>query len=244
MSYYCPVCECEVEAFKPGGHSKRPGVKCPVCKSNARSRLAWLFFSRMTDLLDGRPKTMLHIAPEYALARRLPQVPHLDYLTADLDPHKAMVKMDITAIAYPDESFDSIVCSHVLEHVPDDRRAMRELARVLKPSGWVLFMIPMKLEKTVEDPSITDPAERDRLFGHPEHVRRYGRDFVGRLTESGFAVRQLAVSDLATVEDAQRMGLGQGADGGLFGNAVFHCTRNLAGRETVIRLQDGPECPE
>lgn len=224
-SHYCPVCESEVEAFKPGGHSQRPGVKCPVCKSNARSRLAWLFFARMTDLLKGRPQRMLHIAPEYALARRLPQVPDLDYLSADLDPDKAMVKMDITAIDYPDGSFDSIVCSHVLEHVPDDRRAMRELARVLKPAGWVLFMIPMKLETTIEDPSITDPAERDRLFGHPEHVRRYGRDFVDRLTESGFAVRQIAVSDLVSGDEAQRMGLAQDASGGLFGNAVFHCTR-------------------
>lgn len=220
---HCPVCDSDVDAFKPGGHSKRPGVKCPVCKSNARSRLAWLFFARMTDLLDGRQKSMLHIAPEYALARRLPNVPGLNYLSADLDPDKAMVRMDITAIDYPDASFDCIVCSHVLEHVPDDRRAMRELARVLKPNGWVLFMIPMKLERTIEDPSITDPAERDRLFGHPEHVRRYGRDFVTRLEESGLSVRQLTLPDLANAEEARRMGLDEA--GGLLGNAVFHCTK-------------------
>jgi SAM-dependent methyltransferase len=218
---HCPVCNSDVDEFGPGGHARRPGVKCPVCKSNSRSRLAWLFFERMTDLPSGRRQAMLHIAPEYALARRLPQMPGLDYLSADLDPDKAMVRMDITAIDYPDASFDCIVCSHVLEHVPDDRRAMRELARVLKPAGWVLFMIPMKLERTVEDPSITDPAERDRLFGHPEHVRRYGRDFVDRLEESGFSVRQMALSDIASADEARRMGL----EAGLAGNAVFRCTK-------------------
>lgn len=225
--YFCPICESDVTEFKPGGHSNRPGVKCPVCKSNARSRLAWLFFQRKTDLLDGKPKTMLHIAPEYALANRLPQLANLDYLSADLDPNKAMIKLDITAIDYPDSSFESIVCSHVLEHIPDDRRAMRELVRVLKPNGWALFMIPMKLEKTLEDPSITDPEERNRIFGHPEHVRRYGRDFIERMTESGFNCNPIEVTDLVTDSEAEMMGLTSDSDhGGLFGNAVFHCTRS------------------
>lgn len=226
--HYCPTCESDLEEFKPGGHSNRPGVKCPVCKSNARSRLAWLFFSRKTDLLDGKAKNMLHIAPEYALARRLPQVSHLHYLTADLDPEKAMIQLDVTNIQYGDASFDSIVCSHVLEHVPDDRKAMRELARVLKPDGWALLMIPMKLEKTYEDFSVTDPEERDRLFGHPEHVRRYGRDFIDRVTESGFHCQELSVSDLASAEEAKIMGLNTDANnGGLYGNAVFHCTHPM-----------------
>ena len=224
--HYCPICETEVEAFKPGGHSNRPGVKCPHCKSNARSRLAWLFFARKTDLLDGAPKNMLHIAPEYALARRLPLVSNLNYLTADLDPEKAMIQLDVTNIQYGDASFDSIVCSHVLEHVPDDRKAMCELARVLKPDGWALFMIPMKLETTYEDFSMTDPEERDRLFGHPEHVRRYGRDFIDRITGSGFHCQELSVSDLASADEAEIMGLSTNANhGGLYGNAVFHCTK-------------------
>ncbi len=224
--HYCPICESDVAEFKPGGHSNRPGVKCPTCKSNARSRLAWLFFARKTDLLDGKSKNMLHIAPEYALARRLPKVPNLDYLSADLDPEKAMIQLDVTNIQYDDASFDSIVCSHVLEHVPDDRKAMRELARVLKPNGWALFMIPMKLELTYEDISITDPDERNRLFGHPEHVRRYGRDFIDRIGEAGFNCQELNVSDLTLADEAEIMGLSTDANhGGLYGNAVFHCTK-------------------
>jgi SAM-dependent methyltransferase len=199
-------------------------VKCPVCKSNARSRLAWLYFERMTTLFDGRPKSMLHIAPEYALARRLPRIPALDYISGDLEPGRAMIELDITQIDRADATFDAVVCSHVLEHVPDDRRAMRELARVLKPTGFALFMVPMKLDRTIEDPSITDPAERDRLFGHAEHVRRYGRDFADRLSEAGFSCRRIAVSDLVTGEQLERFGLVEDAErGGLYRTAAFHC---------------------
>jgi ubiquinone/menaquinone biosynthesis C-methylase UbiE len=89
--------------------------------------------------------------------------------------------MDITDIQYPDNTFDVIYCSHVLEHVPDDRKAMREFARVLKPEGWAVFMVSLSEEHTIEDPSITSPAERERLFGQHDHVRRYGPDFKDRL---------------------------------------------------------------
>lgn len=224
--HFCPVCATHVPEFKPGGHSDRPGVKCPRCKANARGRLAWLFFERKTNLLDGRPKSMLHIAPEYALARRLPSVLGLDYISGDLTPGRAMHVIDITDIRQPDARYDCIVCSHVLEHVPDDRQAMRELARVLKPDGWALFMVPMKLVRTIEDPSITDPAERDRLFGHPEHVRRYGLDIADRLSESGFKCNRIAIDDLATSAEAETMGLvDEPHRGGLYGNGAFHCTR-------------------
>jgi ubiquinone/menaquinone biosynthesis C-methylase UbiE len=99
-----------------------------------------------------------------------------------------MVKMDITDIQYPDNSFDVVYCSHVLEHVPDDRKAMRELARVLKPTGWAILAVPIFNEKTFEDPTITSPEERERVFRQSDHVRIYGRDFVDRLRESGFDV--------------------------------------------------------
>jgi SAM-dependent methyltransferase len=137
-----------------------------------------------------------------------------------------MEQMDITAIPRPDACFDAILCSHVLEHVPDDHRAMRELARILKPDGWALFMVPMKRETTIEDPSITDPVERDRLFGHPEHVRRYGLDIADRLTEAGFDCRRLQVGDVVSESEAIRMGLEERADrGGLWGNGMFECVK-------------------
>lgn len=218
MSRYCPVCESELESFGPGGHNNRPGVKCPVCGSNARTRLAWLFLQRDTDLFDGRGKSMLHVAPEKTLAERFRALPGIEYLSADLEPGRAMVEMDITGIPFPDDRFDVIYCSHVLEHVPDDRRAMREFARVLKPTGWAIFLIPMKDTVTSEDPSVTDPAERERLFSHPEHVRRYGTDFADRLEEAGFAVRWVRPHHVVGPEDARRIGVE-----GRTSNRMFHC---------------------
>ena len=218
LPYYCPVCDTEHESFGPGGHNERPGVKCPVCGSNARTRLAWLFLQRETDLFDGRTRSMLHVAPERTLAERFAALPNIEYLSADLEPGRAMVEMDITDIRYPDDRFDVIYCSHVLEHVPDDRRAMREFARVLKPTGWAVFLIPMKDDITFEDPSITDPVQREQLFSHPEHVRRYGSDFADRLESAGFRVRRVHVDDVVAPEEARRIGLKEGTS-----NRMFYC---------------------
>lgn len=131
---------------------------------------------------------MLHIAPEYEFEVKLRKVPGLDYLTSDLNNPRAMVKMDITAIEYPDDYFDVIYCSHVLEHVHDDRKAMRELNRVLNIDGWGVFMVPITSKKTFGDSSVTNPSERERRFGQSDHVRVYGTDFRDRLEEEGFSV--------------------------------------------------------
>ena len=100
-----------------------------------------------------------------------------------------MVEMDITDIQYPDDSFDAIYCSHVLEHVPDDAKAMSELYRVLKPGGWAILAVPIRGDTTFEDPTTTEPEERERLFGQSDHVRYYGKDFKDRLEAAGFEVK-------------------------------------------------------
>lgn len=117
-------------------------------------------------------------------------MPNLDYISADLDSPLAMVKMDITNILFENNSFDVILCSHVLEHIIDDNKAMRELFRVLKPGGWAILQTPidLKLDKTFEDHSIVSPEERERFFGQSDHVRIYGRDYVNRLLKAGFEV--------------------------------------------------------
>ncbi len=110
-----------------------------------------------------------------------------------------MEHFDITDIPYPDETFDVIYASHVLEHVPDDRRAMREIRRVLRTGGWAVLLVPMFGATTKEDPTVIDPAERERLFGQDDHVRLYGHDgeYERRLTEAGFDVRaETFVADL------------------------------------------------
>src|SRR5262249_12426105 len=93
---------------------------------------------------------------------------------------------------------------HVLEHVPDDRRAMREFYRVLKPGGWAILLVPITVERTFEDPAVVDPAERLRLFGQEDHVRRYGPDYGDRLSEAGFAVSGVNVSERGVAGSGRR----------------------------------------
>lgn len=196
---YCPCCESSLRRFKSYGVVPRPDAMCGVCGSLERDRLVYLFIRRETDLEDGVPKKVLHIAPEPLFTRLFREAANSDYLSADLMDVSAMVKMDITDIQYPDNSFDVIYCSHVLEHVPDDRRAMREFFRVLRPGRWAILQVPITAPTTFEDPSVTDPNERERLFGQYDHVRRYGPDYAGRLMEAGFVVE---IVDFVTTIDA------------------------------------------
>jgi SAM-dependent methyltransferase len=162
---------------------------------------------------------MLHLAPEPAFESRFRKLVGEGYLSADIEASAAMVQMDISDIRYPDESFDIVYCSHVLEHVPDDRRAMRELHRVLRNDGWAIIDVPIMLERTIEDPSLTDPSERTRRFGQPDHVRAYGTDYLDRLREAGFVVSARTVGDIVRQDDIQRFGLLR------MKQKVFHCTK-------------------
>lgn len=134
--------------------------------------------------------SLLHFSPEPPFERLFRSLPNLRYASADLDAPGAMHHFDIQDIPLDDDTFDAILCSHVLEHVPDDRRAMRELRRVLKPGGWALVLVPIDSSRaeTHEDPSITSRADRRREYWQEDHVRLYGRDFARRLEEEGFAV--------------------------------------------------------
>jgi hypothetical protein len=149
----------------------------------------WLYLLHETNLLSAPTKRMLHFAPEPTIAQRLSEHPAIDYLSGDLDPALAMEKVDITDIQYPDDSFDVVCCSHVLEHVPDDRRAIRELFRVLRPGGWAIIQVPIWRATTDEDPAVTDPAQRTERFGQFDHARAYGKDdYPSRLAAAGFHV--------------------------------------------------------
>ncbi len=147
-----------------------------------------LYLRERTDLFDQRPKKMLHIAPEPQLSRLFSGCPALDYLSGDLNSPSAMVKLDVSDIRCPDASFDVIYCSHVLEHVPDDRTAMAEFYRILKPHGWAVLQVPITAERTLEDPPVTSAEDRERVFGQWDHVRRYGPDYLDRLIQAGFRV--------------------------------------------------------
>jgi SAM-dependent methyltransferase len=172
----------------PFGVITRPQALCPVCGALDRHRLTYLYFIQETNLFNGDKKTLLHVAPESQLSRLFQEADYINYLSADLSSPSAMVKMDITDIHYPDCSFDVIYCSHVLEHVSDDRRAMRELHRVLKADGWAILQVPISGDTTFEDPTITNPDIREQLFRQNDHLRQYGRDFADRLGAAGFHV--------------------------------------------------------
>ena len=216
---FCPVCGRSSRKFRRFGIDAREDARCAHCGSLERHRFVWLYFRDRTDLFDGAPKTMLHVAPEACFEPRLKKALGPGYISADLADPRAMVKLDVTAIPYPDGFFDVIYCSHVLEHVQDDRRAMRELHRALKPGGWAILNVPVRVEATVEDPSITDPAGRLAAFGQTDHVRRYGRDYQDRLREAGFWVMTIGVSDLFGEEDRVRMGLTSAT------GDIFYCTK-------------------
>lgn len=215
----CPVCEKTSRRFARYGAISRKDALCMRCNSLERHRLLWLYINRKTDLFDGKPKKMLHVAPEACLEAKFRQRLGTGYVTADLFNPRAMVKMDIMDIGFPDESFDVIYCSHVLEHVADDRKAIKEFRRVLKRDGWAILLVPILGEKTFEDPSIVDPEARVLAFGQEDHVRRYGPDYVDRLRDAGFKVEITRVADLAAPDDATSMGLGP------LSGEIYFCTR-------------------
>jgi hypothetical protein len=184
----CPLCDNAFDRFKDDWN--RPDALCWRCGAHERHRAQWLLFERRPELL-GQARSLLHFSPEWCLRRRLVQRPGLRYVTTDLDPAQdADLRLDVTALDLPDGAFDAILCSHVLEHVPDDRAAMAELRRVTAPGGFTLVMVPLALDRaaTYEDPAITAPADRERAFLQSDHVRLYAPDIADRLGAAGFAV--------------------------------------------------------
>jgi SAM-dependent methyltransferase len=203
--YYCPLCDRHFRTFLVGGTDRRPQVRCPNCDSLERHRLLWLALQPVIAASNTEGRKLLHVAPEPCIAFYLKQ--QYDYLSVDMNPEKAMQQMDICQIPLPDASFDAIICNHVLEHIPDDRKALHELYRVLKPNGWASIQVPMVGEQTQEDLSITDPQIRTKLYGQADHVRQYGRDFRHRLESVGFQVAIIPRSELIQPEDLKKLSL-------------------------------------
>lgn len=178
------------KTFLPYGYAKqRNNVLSPSTLSLERHRLLWLYLKNETDFFS-TPKKVLHFAPEQAFYKRFRRQENLDYTTTDLESPLADVKADICNLPFKDNSFDIILCNHVLEHIPDDTKAMKELYRILKPGGMGIFQIPQDLSRTTtfQDDTITDPKERTLIFGQYDHVRVYGRDYFDKLRSIGFNV--------------------------------------------------------
>ena len=217
----CPICCKPSQRFRPYSRQKHYEAWCIHCGSLPRHRFVWLYFSGETDLLDGRVKRFLHVAPERCISTKIQGYQYLrqGYVTADILGPAAMLRMDITQLPYPNESFDVVYCSHVLEHVVDDTRALMELHRVLRKDGWAVLLVPITAAKTIEEPAATTAAERLAIFGQVDHVRRYGPDFVERLRESGFKVKVTRTSDILGIGAVRFMGLASAA------GAIHYCTK-------------------
>ncbi|MFK7748019.1 MAG: methyltransferase domain-containing protein [Kordia sp.] len=189
----------------------RDNALSPSTLSLERHRLLWLYLQRETDFFT-KPQKVLHFAPEQAFYKRFRNQKNLEYTTTDLFSPLADVKADICDLPFGDNSFDTILCNHVLEHIPDDTKAMQELYRVLKPGGMAILQIPQDLRReiTFEDDSITDPKERTKIFGQYDHVRVYGRDYFDKLRSIGFTVKEEDYTTKFSPEDIEKYCLMKG----------------------------------
>jgi len=210
--YTDPVNGKSYRKFLPYGYVNiRENVLSPGTLSLERHRLMWLYLQRKTDFFTARYK-VLHLAPEQAFYKRFKKMSNIDYTTADLHSPLADVKADITALPFDDKTFDVIFCNHVLEHIPDDTKAMQELYRVMKPGGWGIFQVPLDKNsaKTFQDDRITDPAERTRIFGQYDHVRVYGLDYFDKLQSVGFQVDKINFTEELSDKEIDKYRLEKG----------------------------------
>lgn len=186
--------------FLPYGYgTQRENALAPGTLSLERHRLLWLYLKNETDFFTASKK-VLHIAPEQCFLNLFKKQRNLDYITADLYSPIADVKADICDLPFEENTFDVVFCNHVLEHIIDDKKAMSELHRVLKPGGLGVFQIPqdLSLATTYEDFSITSKEERKKHFGQYDHVRIYGKDYFDKLRSVGFSVKEVDYSKTIT----------------------------------------------
>ncbi|WOD42347.1 class I SAM-dependent methyltransferase [Hwangdonia lutea] len=210
--YTDPIDDKSFRSFLPYGYgTQRNNVLSPSTLSLERHRLLWLYLKRETDFFSSEKK-VLHFAPEQAFYKRFKKLKNLDYTTTDLNSPLADVKADICNLPFKDNSYDVILCNHVLEHIPDDTKAMQELYRVLKPKGMAILQIPQDLNRveTYEDDSITDRKERAKIFGQYDHVRIYGRDYFDKLRSIGFKVEEVDYTSNLSAEAIEKYCLAKG----------------------------------
>ncbi|MEZ4853560.1 class I SAM-dependent methyltransferase [Flavobacterium sp.] len=212
--YTDPIDGKSFRMFLPYGYgNQRNNVLSPSTLSLERHRLLWLYLQNETDFFtSSENKKVLHFAPEQEFYKRFKKQKNITYTTTDLLSPLADVKADICNLPFENNSFDIIFCNHVLEHIPNDTKAMQELFRVMKPSGWGIFQIPQDLTRdtTFTDDSITNPKERAKIFGQYDHVRIYGRDYFNKLRSIGFEVEEVDYTTTLSTELVEKYCLAKG----------------------------------
>lgn len=221
-SYRCNCCGKSFRKFLDKGNVTRKNVRCPRCDSLERNRLLLFYLENETDIFLKSLK-VFHVAPESCLYQKLHNL-ELEYIDGDIDPAYASHVIDITQIPYPDNYFDLVICSHVLGHIPDERKAIDELHRVLSKKGQALIMtlINKELEKTYENHSIKTPDERLKHYGEVDLCRLHGTDFAERLAVPGFTVEIIDYRKQLSEEIVNKYRLGDGSR-----ELIFKCTKQF-----------------
>ena len=221
--YRCSCCNWSLRGFvdRSGLIRTNPDGYCPRCNAKARHRRIWLYILGHQKLFD-RKIRLLEIAPWWALSRRFLKADNIDFVGVDLVRAGPQVTTigDAASLPLADRCFDTVICIHVLEHVDDDHKAISEMFRVLKPGGSAIVSVPLRLDgATLEDPSVTDPEERLRLYGEKGHVRFYGIDLENRLSDAGFEI-DLDLASNVPADVCRRYGLRNDEN-------IFHCQKPL-----------------
>jgi predicted SAM-dependent methyltransferase len=223
--YRCPCCGWYLRSFVERSSILKKSATgfCPRCNAKARHRRNWLYLEQHTKLFLESTR-LLEVAPWWALSRRFGKMANIEFTGLDLERTGPQVTTvgDVTCLPMESGHFDAVICIHVLEHVEKDRQAISEMHRVLKPGGWAIISVPIRLNQpTHEDPGITDPEERARVFGERGHVRFYGKDFIERLESAGFQVT-LDQAEQIPKHIRQKYGLRDDEN-------IFHCYKTDRG---------------
>jgi SAM-dependent methyltransferase len=209
-----PIDNKSFRSFLPYGYeNQRNNVLSPSTLSLERHRLLWLYLKNKTDFFtNSENKSVLHFAPEQCFYNRFRNQKNILYTTTDLHSPLADIKADICNLPFDNDSYDIIFCNHVLEHIPDDTKAMQEILRILKPKGMAILQIPQDLnrKKTFEDNSITDKVARAKIFGQYDHVRIYGYDYFEKLRSIGFEVLEADYTNQLSEKEINRFCLAKG----------------------------------
>ena len=194
-----------------GYNTLRNNALCPGTLSLERHRLLWLYLNSNSNI-ESQFLNVLHVAPEQVFFKKFKKFKNWTYTTTDLNSPLADIKADLCNLPFKDETYDLILCNHVLEHIIDDIKAMKEIYRVLKKGGKAILQVPldMEKEKSYEDHTIINPKDRSKHFGQYDHVRIYGMDFFKKLSNIGFRYEKIDFTSKLSDQDIIKYGLIKG----------------------------------
>lgn len=220
--YYCICCDTSFRCFITYGNDPRPNALCPSCHSLERTRVLMYYLQREVKLFD-RSLKFLHFAPERALEKKIKAHKSTSYFTADINSNLADHVVDILSIPFDNDTFNLIVCSHVLGHVADEAKAINEMLRVLKPNGEAIIMtvINSLLENTFEDDGILSESDRLKQYGESDLLRKHGQDFEQRLQRKDWTVIAKDYRLTFSAEEQRCYSLGNGNR-----EVIFSCKKN------------------